>query len=61
LRVCPGFAATVAYTAILVSAASLLDMQAGFLDGALYDATFRTQGANLERSYSAMAAPPPSD
>jgi flagellar biosynthetic protein FliR len=50
-----GFAATVAYTAISFGA-SLLDMQAGFSMAALYDATFGTQGAILERFYSAMAA-----
>jgi flagellar biosynthetic protein FliR len=50
-----GFAATVAYTAISFGA-SLLDLQAGFSMGSLYDATFGTQGAVLERFYSAMAA-----
>jgi flagellar biosynthesis protein FliR len=50
-----GFAATVAYTAISFGA-SLLDFQAGFSLGALYDQTFGTQGAVLERFYSAIAA-----
>ena len=50
-----GFAATVAYTAIAFGA-SLLDFQAGFSMGALYDQTFGTQGAMLERFYSAIAA-----
>ena len=50
-----GFAATLAYTAIAFGA-SLLDFQAGFSMGALYDATFGTQGAVIERFYSAMAA-----
>ena len=50
-----GFAATLAYTAIAFGA-SLLDFQAGFSLGALYDQTFGTQGAMLERFYSAIAA-----
>jgi flagellar biosynthetic protein FliR len=50
-----GFAATVAYTAISFGA-SLLDLQAGFSMASLYDATFGTQGALLERFYSAIAA-----
>jgi flagellar biosynthesis protein FliR len=50
-----GFAATVAYTAIAFGA-SLLDIQAGFSMASLYDATFGTQGAILERFYSALAA-----
>ena len=50
-----GFAATVAYSAIAFGA-SLLDLQAGFSMGSLYDATFGTQGAIIERFYSAMAA-----
>jgi flagellar biosynthetic protein FliR len=50
-----GFAATVAYTAIQFGA-SLLDLQAGFSMGSLYDATFGSQGAVLERFYSAIAA-----
>ncbi len=50
-----GFAATLAYTAIAFGA-SLLDVQAGFSLGALYDQTFGTQGAMLERFYSAIAA-----
>jgi flagellar biosynthesis protein FliR len=50
-----GFAATLAYTAIAFGA-SLLDFQAGFSMGALYDQTFGTQGAMLERFYSAIAA-----
>jgi flagellar biosynthesis protein FliR len=50
-----GFAATVAYTAIAFGA-SLLDFQAGFSMGSLYDQTFGTQGAMLERFYSAIAA-----
>ena len=50
-----GFAATLAYTAIAFGA-SLLDFQAGFSMGALYDATFGSQGAVIERFYSAIAA-----
>jgi flagellar biosynthesis protein FliR len=50
-----GFAATLAYTAIALGA-SLLDFQAGFSLGALYDQTFGTQGALVERFYSAIAA-----
>jgi flagellar biosynthetic protein FliR len=50
-----GFAATVAYTAIAFGA-SLLDIQAGFSMAALYDHTFGTQGALIERFYSALAA-----
>jgi flagellar biosynthetic protein FliR len=50
-----GFAATVAYTAIAFGA-SLLDLQAGFTMASVYDATFGTQGATLERFYSAIAA-----
>jgi flagellar biosynthetic protein FliR len=50
-----GFAATLAYTAIAFGA-SLLDFQAGFSMGALYDQTFGTQGAMVERFYSAIAA-----
>jgi flagellar biosynthetic protein FliR len=50
-----GFAATVAYTAIAFGA-SLLDVQAGFSIASLYDQTFGTQGAILERFYSAIAA-----
>jgi flagellar biosynthetic protein FliR len=50
-----GFAATLAYTAISFGA-SLLDLQAGFSMASLYDATFGTQGAMLERFYGAMAA-----
>jgi flagellar biosynthesis protein FliR len=50
-----GFAATVAYSAIAFGA-SLLDLQAGFSMGSLYDATFGTQGAIIERFYGAMAA-----
>ncbi|MBV8718658.1 MAG: flagellar biosynthetic protein FliR [Chloroflexi bacterium] len=50
-----GFAATLAYTAISFGA-SLLDLQAGFSMGALYDQTFGTQGAVLERFYSGIAA-----
>jgi flagellar biosynthetic protein FliR len=50
-----GFAATVAYTAVAFGA-SLLDLQAGFSMGSLYDAAFGTQGAVLERFYSALAA-----
>jgi flagellar biosynthetic protein FliR len=50
-----GFAATVAYTAISFGA-SLLDFQAGFSMGALYDQTLGTQGAVLERFYAALAA-----
>ena len=50
-----GFAATVAYAAIAFGA-NLLDLQAGFSMASLYDATFGTQGALLERFYSAIAA-----
>jgi flagellar biosynthetic protein FliR len=50
-----GFAATVAYTAISFGA-SLLDLQAGFSMASMYDATFGSQGALLERFYSAIAA-----
>ncbi len=50
-----GFAATVAYTAISFGA-SLLDVQAGFSMASLYDSTFGTQGAILERFYSAIGA-----
>ena len=50
-----GFAATLAYTAIAFGA-NLLDFQAGFSMASLYDPTFGTQGAILERFYSAMAA-----
>src|SRR3979411_2206625 len=50
-----GFAATVAYTAISFGA-SLLDLQAGFSMASLYDASFGTQGAILERFYSTLAA-----
>ena len=50
-----GFAATVAYTAVSFGA-SLLDFQAGFSFAALYDATFGSQGAVIERFYSALAA-----
>jgi flagellar biosynthetic protein FliR len=50
-----GFAATLAYTAIAFGA-SILDLQAGFSMASLYDATFGTQGALLERFYSAIAA-----
>jgi len=50
-----GFAATVAYTAIAFGA-SLLDFEAGFSLAAIYDQTFGTQGAVLERFYSALGA-----
>src|SRR5436853_421613 len=50
-----GFAATLAYTAVSFGA-SLIDIQAGFSMGALYDATLGAQGAVLERFYSAIAA-----
>jgi flagellar biosynthetic protein FliR len=50
-----GFAATLAYTAITLGA-NLLDFQAGFSMGALYDVTLGSQGAVLERFYSAIAA-----
>ncbi|GAC1326141.1 MAG: flagellar biosynthetic protein FliR [Chloroflexota bacterium] len=50
-----GFAATVAYTAIAFGA-SLLDLQAGFSLGSVYDASLGTQGAIIERFYSAFAA-----
>jgi flagellar biosynthesis protein FliR len=50
-----GFAATLAYTAIAFGA-SMLDLQAGFSMASLYDQTFGTQGAVLERFYSAIAA-----
>lgn len=49
-----GFASTLAYTAIQFGA-SLLDIQAGFSMAALYDATFGTSGAMLERFYGALA------
>jgi flagellar biosynthetic protein FliR len=50
-----GFASTVAYTAIQFGA-SLLDLQSGFSMASIYDATFGTQGALLERFYGALAA-----
>jgi flagellar biosynthetic protein FliR len=50
-----GFAATLAYAAIALGA-NLLDLQAGFSIGSLYDQTFGTQGAVLERFYSTIAA-----
>jgi|ERR1051326_925548 flagellar biosynthetic protein FliR len=50
-----GFAATLAYTAISFGA-SVLDLQAGYSMASLYDQTFGTQGAVLERFYSAIAA-----
>jgi flagellar biosynthetic protein FliR len=50
-----GFAATLVYTAIQLGA-GLLDLQAGFSLGSLYDATFGSQGAVLERFYNALAA-----
>ena len=50
-----GFAATLAYTAIAFGA-SQLDFQAGFSFAALYDSTFGTQGAILERFYGAIGA-----
>ncbi len=50
-----GFAATVAYTAVVLGA-SLLDFETGFSIGSLYDATFGSQGAVLERFYGALAA-----
>jgi flagellar biosynthetic protein FliR len=50
-----GFAATIAYSAISFGA-SLLDLQAGFSMASVYDPTFGTQGALLERFYSALAA-----
>ena len=50
-----GFAATLAYAAISFGA-GLLDLQAGFSLGSIYDQTFGTQGAVLERFYSAIAA-----
>jgi flagellar biosynthetic protein FliR len=50
-----GFASTVAYSAIQFGA-SLLDLQAGFTMASLYDATFGSQGAIIERFYSALAA-----
>jgi flagellar biosynthetic protein FliR len=50
-----GFAATIAYTAISFGA-SLLDIQAGFSMASLYDSSFGTQGAILERFYSAIGA-----
>ena len=49
-----GFASTLAYTAISFGA-SLLDIQAGFSIAAIYDATFGSQGAMLERFYGALA------
>jgi flagellar biosynthetic protein FliR len=50
-----GFAATLVYAAIQLGA-GLLDVQAGFSLGSIYDATFGTQGAVLERFYNALAA-----
>jgi flagellar biosynthesis protein FliR len=50
-----GFASTLAYTAIQFGA-SLLDVQSGFSMAAVYDATFGSQGALLERFYGALAA-----
>ena len=50
-----GFAATLVYTALQLGA-GLLDLQAGFALGSLYDATFGSSGAVLERFYSALAA-----
>jgi flagellar biosynthetic protein FliR len=50
-----GFAATLVYTAIQLGAA-LLDLQAGFSLGSLYDATFGNSGALIERFYNALAA-----
>jgi flagellar biosynthesis protein FliR len=50
-----GFAATLVYTAIQLGA-GLLDVQAGFSMGSIYDATFGSQGAVLERFYNALAA-----
>jgi flagellar biosynthetic protein FliR len=50
-----GFAATVAFSAIAFGA-SLLDVQAGFSLGALYDQTFGGQGAVIERFFNAIAA-----
>jgi flagellar biosynthetic protein FliR len=50
-----GFAATLAYTAIAFGA-SQLDFQAGFSFAALYDSTFGSQGALLERFYGAIGA-----
>ncbi len=50
-----GFAATVAFSSIAFGA-SLLDIQAGFSLGALYDQTFGTQGAIIERFYGAIGA-----
>jgi flagellar biosynthesis protein FliR len=50
-----GFASTVAYSAIQFGA-SLLDVQAGFSMASLYDSTFGSNGAILERFYSAIGA-----
>jgi flagellar biosynthetic protein FliR len=50
-----GFAATLVYAAIQLGA-GLLDLQAGFSLGSVYDATFGSQGAVLERFYNALAA-----
>src|ERR671932_2224964 len=50
-----GFAATLVYAAIQLGA-GLLDLQAGFSLGSIYDATFGSQGAVLERLYNALAA-----
>jgi flagellar biosynthetic protein FliR len=50
-----GFASTLAYSAIQFGAA-LLDMQSGFSMASLYDATFGSQGALLERFYGAFGA-----
>ena len=50
-----GFAATLVYTAVQLGA-GMLDLQAGFSLGSIYDATFGSSGALLERFYSALAA-----
>ena len=50
-----GFAATLVYAAVQLGA-GLLDLQAGFSLGSLYDATFGSSGAVLERFYNALAA-----
>jgi flagellar biosynthesis protein FliR len=50
-----GFASTLAFSAIQFGA-SLLDLQAGFSMASIYDATFGSQGALLEKFYSAIGA-----
>lgn len=50
-----GFASTLAFSALQFGA-SLLDLQAGFNMASIYDATFGSQGALLERFYGAIGA-----